>query len=213
MSFICSSGLTAADLDVDFTLPSERLIDLDVRSLTLADTGLQGEEALPRALHYVNLHFTAIHHNTPFLHRPTVESLCRRFFSQQPIALDERSLLFSVLALGSFRESTWVDGRYQPVNPASPATLASALLFNLSQQDLDRLDSPTELAVQSLFLLHTYVCNTSLGRWSRDFVARAVMMSHEVGLNRRIPPGLGKYTPDQAMRRAILYLYVLFADV
>ncbi|ORY30765.1 hypothetical protein BCR39DRAFT_104825 [Naematelia encephala] len=65
-------------------------------------------------------------------------------------------------------------------------------------------------------MLHTYASNTSLGRWSRDFVARAVMMSHELGLNRRIPLGFDRkkrQTTDVAVRRAILYLYILFADV
>ena len=133
------------------------------------------------------------------------------------------------LALGSFREKTWdsTNGQYCPIipllgsSPACPPTqstkhFVSAVLFELANRDLNRLHTSTETAVQALFLLHTYICDTSLGRWSRDFVARAVMMSHEVGLNRVLPPMIDpeiNYGAEEAMRRAILYLYVFFADV
>lgn len=80
------------------------------------------------------------------------------------------------------------------------------------------MDQPSETAVQALFLLHTFISNTSMGRRSRDYVARAIMMAHELSLNRRIPRDLHvnkrvKYDKHSTRRRAMLYLYVYFSDV
>jgi hypothetical protein len=88
----------------------------------------------------------------------------------------------------------------------------------LASDELEEIDQPTETAVQALFVLHTFISNTSMGRRSRDYVARAVMMAHELGLNRRIPTDLNphkrsKYDHRATRRRAMLYLYVYFSDV
>nr|XP_019044437.1 hypothetical protein I302_06348 [Kwoniella bestiolae CBS 10118]OCF23367.1 hypothetical protein I302_06348 [Kwoniella bestiolae CBS 10118] len=170
---------------------------------------------------------------------------------QGQVGNDEAALLLSVLALGSFRRETWDDQRqsYRNLHPSTPSstTTASGLaggqdpsvnltgdlsqfgmipltLFRLAQDELDEVEHPSEAAVQALFLLHTFVSNTSMGRRSRDFVARAIMMAHEIGLNRTISMDLDVFQTGArqkhprsdyavARRRAVLYLYVYFSDV
>ncbi|WRT67531.1 uncharacterized protein IL334_004503 [Kwoniella shivajii] len=164
---------------------------------------------------------------------------------------DEAALLLAILALGSFRRETWDDQRksyrnfhsstgsattttsdmpgdrgpsVNMVGDASQSGVVPLTLFRLAQDELEELEYPSEAAVQALFLLHTFVSNTSMGRRSRDFVARAIMMAHEIGLNRTIPLDLdvshteGNRTQaisdtSVTRRRAVLYLYVYFSDV
>lgn len=160
----------------------------------------------------------------------------------------DRALLFAVLALGSLREQTFdaSSGRYKaiatvgstqttpdglawisagmsesrvPIGTSEDRSPPSQTLFHAANQELDAVEQPSDTAVQALFLLHTYVSNTSMSRRSRDYIARAVMMAHEIGLNQRIPakldaaPKRPKYDSYYMRRRAILYLYVCFSDV
>ena len=97
---------------------------------------------------------------------------------------------------------------------------SSLALFNAANTELDLIVKPSQTAVQALFLLHMYVSNTSMTRKSRDFVARAVMMAHELRLNERVHPssivgqgGVSSTDANALRRRALLYLYVLFSDV
>jgi hypothetical protein len=99
--------------------------------------------------------------------------------------------------------------------------LSSYILFQAASNELDAIDRPSETAVQALFLMHTYVSNTSMSRKSRDYVARAVVMAHEIGLNKleviephvKIPGQRKVRDPYYRRRRALLYLYVCFSDV
>ncbi|OCF32000.1 hypothetical protein I316_06386 [Kwoniella heveanensis BCC8398] len=206
------------------------------------------EEALRRfvtqAHHWINTHFKAIHHNTPFLSLPSVLETAAKVFAPTVHASDspghdDLALLYAILALGSLREQTFDSstGKYRPFrsslfpeegvndSPASTRSLptfrsisTAQCLFRLAQDELEQMDQPSETAVQALFLLHTYISNTSMGRRSRDYVARAIMMAHELGLNRRIPHDLHlskrtKYDKHVVRRRAMIYLYVYFSDV
>lgn len=148
------------------------------------------------------------------------------------------ALLYGILALGSLREQTYdsLTKQYRTVqrsvtdnlssnSPSSPESLPSftsrataQCLLRLAQDELDSIDQPSETAVQALFVLHTFVSNTSMGRRSRDYVARAIMMAHELGLNRRMPIGLSptdnlRDAKHNCRRRAMIYLYVYFSDV
>lgn len=127
-----------------------------------------------------------------------------------------------MLALGSLRADTFDDASCQHHAMASQASVSSDIagsigtgqvslaLYRHAVAEIDSVTCSSETAVQALFLLHTYVSNTSMGRKSKDFVARAVMMAHEIGLNGLIPE---TPLPDVAKRRATLYLYVYFSDV
>lgn len=217
------------------------------RFLSLSEIGLTpgDPKALVQAHQWINTHFRAIHHNTPFLNLAQVLDIATRVFGPQqtvPATNAELALLCAVLALGSLREQTYASatGKYRTLpsqitledlldgNASSPASTRSApsykshstgqSLFKLAQEELDQIEEPCETAVQALYLLHTFVSNTSMSRRSRDYVARAIMMAHEIGLNRRLPMNLSlskKPKGDQhpARRRAILYLYVCFSDV
>ncbi|WVF71076.1 hypothetical protein IAT40_005873 [Kwoniella sp. CBS 6097] len=208
---------------------------------------LEGEALkrfITQAHHWINTHFKAIHHNTPFLSLPSVLETAAKVFDT-PVQTtndpghDELALLYAILALGSLREQTFdsTTGKYRPFrsslildegtinSPSSTRSLptfrsisTAQCLFRLAQDELEQMDQPSESAVQALFLLHTYISNTSMGRRSRDYVARAIMMAHELGLNRRIPHDLHldkrtKYDKHVVRRRAMLYLYVYFSDV
>jgi hypothetical protein len=184
------------------------------------------------AREWIQVHFEGIHHNTPFLHLPLIYRICDGMFGspidsrQRSIPEpnpDELALLFAVMALGRLRAETWdpVLCRYRQLSQDTPRTDepaerfgdVSLALFNLANEQLDNLASPSELAVQALHLLHTFVSNTMMNRRSRDYVARAVMMAHEMGLNRSIPQGFQSVDNGSLKRRAILYLYVYFSDV
>lgn len=208
--------------------------------------------AVKQAHHWVNTHFRAIHHNTPFLSLPEVLETATKVFgapadrssqSQGDAGHDELALLYAILALGSLREQTYdsqtkkyrtlnTTGSEEPgagagagASPMSNHSLPSyrsrstaQCLFRLASDKLEAVDQPTETAVQALYVLHTFISNTSMGRRSRDYVARAIMMAHELGLNRRIPADLNplkriKYDRRATRRRAMLYLYVYFSDV
>lgn len=239
----------------------------DSRSVTylaLEQIGLTPGDAaaVQQAHHWINTHFRAIHHNTPFLHLPQVLDIATKVFgSAQPqrrdgnlsggyygfdrvdnhidgqVGADELALLYAVLALGSLREQTYdsqtrqyrtldeTDHNLNHISPASTRSapsyksrLAGQSLARMAQDELEQIESPSETAVQALFVMHTFVSNTSMSRRSRDYVARAVMMSHEIGLNRRLAlptrmsTGMSKDRYG-ARRRAILYLYVYFSDV
>jgi hypothetical protein len=232
----------------------------DTRSttyLTLDELGLTPGDpsAVQQAHHWINTHFRAIHHNTPFLHLPQVLDIATKVFaSPQPLRrngdlfggyygydqsnrqddaldADDLALLYAVLALGSLREQTYdsyrktyrtldADDTISPASnrsaPSFRSRLAGQSLARMAQDELEQIETPSETAVQALFLMHTFISNTSMSRRSRDYVARAVMMSHEIGLNRRlaIPTRLDKRSDRYgARRRAILYLYVCFSDV
>jgi len=97
---------------------------------------------------------------------------------------------------------------------------SSLTLFNAANNELDSIEKPSQTAVQALFLLHTYVSNTSMSRKSRDYIARAVMMAHELRLNERMhlsshaaQAEATMSNTDMLRRRALLYLYVCFSDV
>ena len=201
--------------------------------------------AVEQAHHWINTHFGAIHHNTPFLSLPAVLDTASKVFglpqSHQGSRAqhDDLALLYSILALGSLREQTYDSQtkRYRAIrkplgfdelpanSPLSAASLPSfhsrttaQCLFRLAQDELESIDQPSEIAVQALFVLHTFISNTSMGRRSRDYVARAIMMAHELGLNRQIPvdlfqPKRIKHDKHEARRRSMLYLYVYFSDV
>lgn len=137
---------------------------------------------------------------------------------------DELALLYAVLSLGSFRAETWDphSGKYRdlglghartPDSQSMRTGETSLALFNMANEQLDLLESSSELAVQALYLCHTFISNTIMSRRSRDYVARAVMMAHEVGLNRVIPSSRPHSDEEYLRRRAILYLYVYFSDV
>jgi hypothetical protein len=267
--------LLMAGLQLNVTLQTENLFDArHARYLTLSEIGLTpwNPASISLAYSWINTHFAAIHHNTPFLHLQLIIDIANRELNpsfqqlQQPNSIpengsldprlghvglvgnDERALLYAVLALGCLREETYdpQTGSYHDIptsgTPDSSSTgsqapfaginesvnisaslYAPALahkgqsLFRLAQEELDQLEKPSEIAVQALFLLHTFVSNTSMSRKSRDYVARAIMMAHEIGLNRNIPPLVRtKGGPNQihmTRRRAILYLYVYFSDV
>jgi hypothetical protein len=145
--------------------------------------------------------------------------------------------MYAILALGSLREQTYDSQakRYRNfrasggmddfASPCSNTSLPSyrsrstaQCLFRLASDELEAIDQPSEIAVQALFVLHTFISNTSMGRRSRDYVARAIMMAHELGLNQRIPLDLSpfqraKHDKHATRRRAMLYLYVYFSDV
>jgi hypothetical protein len=152
------------------------------------------------------------------------------------------ALMYAILALGSLREQSYDSQakKYrslrQPTtfeeimagavtSPESASSLPSfrsrstaQSLCRLAQAALESIDQPSETAVQALFVLHTFISNTSMGRRSRDYVARAIMMSHELGLNRRIPLDLfsnkrARTDAHTTKRRSMLYLYVYFSDV
>lgn len=219
------------------------------RYLNLSEIGL--DPSLPgahaQAQGWINTHFRAIHHGTPFLHLPHVLGIASKLFDRgahphEPISNDELALLYAVLALGSLREQTYDSETGQYRTLATTMTIDDLLLgfgaspiadqpgsfqsgsvaqslFRLAQEELEQTEQPSETAVQALFLLHMFVSNTSMGRRSRDYVARAVMMSHELGLNRRLPKNLtlsrlGQGQDEHATRqRSMLYLYVYFSDV
>lgn len=210
------------------------------RYLNLGEIGLDPSSpgSLTQAQRWINTHFRAIHHSTPFLHLPHVLGIATKLFSagMDDIANDELALLYAVLALGSLREQTYDSetGEYRTLatsmtindlllgfgaSPLSdqPGSFQSGSvaqsLFRLAQEELEQADQPSETAVQALFLLHMFVSNTSMGRRSRDYVARAVMMSHELGLNRRLPSSSSRMDEHAVRRRAMLYLYVYFSDV
>lgn len=224
------------------------------RYLGFSEMGLTpgDPQAITQAHHWINTHFRAIHHNTPFLNLAQVLDIATRVFGaehqegRQPASNAELALLCAVLALGSLREQTFASatGKYRSLptqmaledllDPSeSPSSARSApsykspstgqSLFRLAQDELDQIEEPCETAVQALYLLHTFVSNTSMSRRSRDYVARAIMMAHEIGLNRRLPMNLkagfgsankrAKDDKHPARRRAILYLYVCFSDV
>ena len=204
-------------------------------SLTLLGLDANNPEAYNLASHWVDTHLEGIHHSTPFLHPPQLYHILERMFDSQnepALQSDELALLYIVLALGSLRADTFdaIAGRHQPFSSnsnnssRSPVELpmahsrptmgtgeVSMALYRHSLDQMDCVDTPSETAVQALFLLHTYVSNTMMGRKSRDFVARAVMMTHEIGLNR--PKPANTLEDGQAMRRAILFLYIYFSDV
>lgn len=213
---------------------------------SLAEIGLAPGDpgAVNQAHHWINTHFRAIHHNTPFLNlQQVLETATKVFNPTLPSSFapghDHLALLYAILALGSLREQTYdsTTGNYRPWRSSlilddgtgnSPASARSGptfrsrptaqCLFKLAQDELDQMDQPSEIAVQALYLLHTFISNTSMGRRSRDYVARAVMMAHELGLNRRLPRDLHfnkriKYDKHAVRRRAMIYLYVYFSDV
>lgn len=201
--------------------------------------------ALSLATHYIDVHLRGIHHNTPFLHPPQLHDLVKRAFdpsyNKQPeLESDELALLYIVLALGSLRVDTFdnVSCSHHPLashsspnangsfetsslssedsHPSFGTGEVSLALFRYAVAEIDSVSASSETAVQALFLLHTYVSNTTMGRKSKDFVARAVMMAHETGLNSLVPPThRSDQTPETgaSKRRAMLYLYVYFSDV
>lgn len=216
-----------------FNARQSRYLNLDEMGLAIGSPA-----SLSQAQHWINTHFSAIHHNTPFLHLPQVLGIAQKVFGMEGSASghganDELALLYAVLALGSLREQTYdpQTGQYRSLvtslsiddlllgfglSPQSDQAGAfrsgstAQSLFRLAQEELEQLEEPSEAAVQALFLLHMFVSNTSMGRRSRDYVARAVMMSHEVGLNR---PACTMRDEHATCRRSILYLYVYFSDV
>ncbi|GFZ48390.1 hypothetical protein JCM24511_06138 [Saitozyma sp. JCM 24511] len=222
-------------LDLGLALPPETIFgDRTCRHYGLDDIGLTpgAPGTASTARQWIQVHFEGMHHDTPFLHLPLINQLCDGLFGlpnqpRQPRAADlhpdELALLFAVMALGSFRSETWdpVLGKYRQLSQDTlgfdgPAVLIGDVplaLFELANEQLDNLASPSELAVQALYLLHTFVSNTMMNRRSRDYVARAVMMAHEVGLNRVIPWQLQIVDGGSLKRRAILYLYVYFSDI
>lgn len=202
-------------------------------SLTLLGLDANNPKAYHLASHWVDTHLEGIHHSTPFLHPPQLYHILGRMFDSEnepALQSDQLALLYIVLALGSLRADTFdtIAGRHQPFSSnsnkssKSPVEMArsqpamgtgevSMALYRHSLDQMDCVNTPSETAVQALFLLHTYVSNTMMGRKSRDFVARAVIMTHEIGLNR--PKPMNTIGDGQAMRRAILFLYIYFADV
>ncbi|WVR06138.1 hypothetical protein IAU60_003168 [Kwoniella sp. DSM 27419] len=231
-----TTGLMA-DLHLDLALKPETIFDSAQARHSLAEIGLAPRDpsAVTQAHHWINTHFRAIHHNTPFLNLPSVIDTATRVFGPGgDVDHDDLALLYAILALGSLREQTYDSstGKYRSLRGAlddgvSPASTRSShfrsrstaqCLFRLAQDELEQMDQPSEIAVQALFLLHTFISNTSMGRRSRDYVARAIMMAHELGLNRRIPYDLHlskrvKYDKHAERRRAMVYLYVYFSDV
>lgn len=228
-------------LEVDVKLSPENALPMKQSSppLPIALLGLdvQNPDAYALARHWVDTHLEGIHHNTPFLHPPQLYDILGRLFNrgsldEPSLRSDELALLYIILALGSLRADTFdnVAGQHHSfamnsdnlLNPSRSSPLLhsrpalgtgeiSLALYRHSLNEMDSVDTPSETAVQALFLLHTYVSNTMMGRKSRDFVARAVMMAHEIGLNRLKPEstvGNGLST-----RRAVLFLYVYFSDV
>lgn len=263
-----------ADIEIHVALRPENVFDAHPSHLDLSEMGLAPGDpsAVQQAHHWINTHFRAIHHNTPFLYLPQVLAIATKVFGSpqitrradslyafghpptfdehgharpgadaEGVGADDLALLYAILALGSLREQTYDSStkRYRTfdddngesmVSPASHRSVpsyksrrAGQSLFKMAKDELELLESPSETAVQALFLMHMFVSNTSMSRRSRDYVARAVMMAHEIGLNRRLPQGLGRtkgkggfeQRDDRhgARRRAILYLYVYFSDV
>ena len=231
-------------LKLHLSLQPENIFDAPAGGrLSLHEIGLTpgDPDALKLAGHWIVTHFGAIHHNTPFLSLPSVLETANRMFSTADgiysVAHDDKALLYSILALGSLREQTYDSQakRYRsfglantPEGPISSApslmsfapssTATASTLFRLASDELDDIDQPSEIAVQALFVLHTFVSNTSMSRRSRDYVARAIMMAHELGLNRRFqldvhPPKRVKLDKHASRRRAMIYLYVYFSDV
>jgi hypothetical protein len=235
-------------LELRVALQPENIFDsVQITRHSLQEIGLTPGDptAVQQAHHWINTHFRAIHHNTPFLSLADVLDTATKVFGtpkQNPESRAEHedlALLYSILALGSLREQTYdsQSKRYRalrrPVgseeilvnSPASATSLPSfhsrttaQCLFRLAQDELESIDQPSETAVQALFVLHTFISNTSMGRRSRDYVARAIMMAHELGLNRQIPTDLFpakrvKHDKHAARRRSMLYLYVYFSDV
>ncbi|WWC85388.1 uncharacterized protein L201_000251 [Kwoniella dendrophila CBS 6074] len=268
-------------LSLSLAIPPEHVFSIrSAPRMTLDQIGLApgDNNSIIRAREWINSHFAAIHHNTPFLNLPQINDIAKRFLevpsisasssgtsgpflshdnngNHKKVGNDEAALLLVILALGSFRRETWDEQRksYRTLNASTPSSTTTTAhhatnqqqpdlqdsyssqnqtqigiipltLFRLAQDELDELEYPSEAAVQALFLLHTFVSNTSMGRRSRDFVARAIMMAHELGLNRSIPMQLDvsladksreRMKMDQAAtrRRAVLYLYVYFSDV
>lgn len=234
-------------IELHVALQSENIFDsVQTTRHSLREIGLiPGDPtAVEQAHHWINTHFRAIHHNTPFLSLPDVLDTATKVFGTSQIHSGSRTdhgdlaLLYSILALGSLREQTYdsLTKQYRtfrkptsdemPVNSPSSATslpsfqsrTTAQCLFRLAQDELESIDQPSETAVQALFVLHTFISNTSMGRRSRDYVARAIVMSHELGLNRQIPANLfapegAKYGKHEIRRRSMLYLYVYFSDV
>jgi hypothetical protein len=243
----------ALGLSISVALQPENIFDSIQQtrpSFSLQDIGLTPGDptAVEQAHHWINTHFRAIHHNTPFLNLPDVLETATKVFGPQNSAAfqsvehDDLALMYSILALGSLREQTYDSQgkRYRTLrNPTSfeelmagaansPASASSLptyrsrataqSLCSLAQVALESIDQPSETAVQALFVLHTFISNTSMGRRSRDYVARAIMMSHELGLNRGIPLDLStnkraRLDKHAIRRRSMLYLYVYFSDV
>lgn len=242
--------LTVTGLTLHVALSPENIFDsVKVTRHSLQEIGLVPGDpsAVNQAHHWINTHFRAIHHNTPFLSLSEVLETATKVFGSPndtsgrgPAGHDELALLYAILALGSLREQTYdsqtkkyrafrntsgADESGAEASPMSSHSLPSyrsrstaQCLFRLASDELEAIDQPTETAVQALFVLHTFISNTSMGRRSRDYVARAIMMAHELGLNRRIPTDLNplkrvKYDRHATRRRAMLYLYVYFSDV
>jgi hypothetical protein len=234
-------------LELHVALQPENIFDsVQVTRHSLQEIGLTPGDptAVQQAHHWINTHFRAIHHNTPFLNLSDVLDTATKVFGTPQNHLGTRTdhgdlaLLYSILALGSLREQTYdsLTKQYRtfrrpvnddiPINSPSSATSLPSFhsrtmaqcLFRLAQDELESIDQPSESAVQALFVLHTFISNTSMGRRSRDYVARAIMMAHELGLNRQIPvdlfaPKRVKHDKHEVRRRSMLYLYVYFSDV
>lgn len=245
LSLSCGADIIGLELQV--ALEPENIFDsVQFTRHSLQEIGLTPGDptAVQQAHHWINTHFGAIHHNTPFLSLPAVLETASKVFGPQKQSSsraqhDDLALLYSILALGSLREQTYDSQtkRYRAIrkplgfdelsatSPLSAASLPSfhsrttaQCLFRLAQDELESIDQPTETAVQALFVLHTFISNTSMGRRSRDYVARAIMMAHELGLNRLINGDLFqakriKQDKHAARRRSMLYLYVYFSDV
>lgn len=234
-------------LELHVALQPENIFDnVQIPRHSLQEIGLiPGDPtAIQQAHHWINTHFRAIHHNTPFLSLPDVLETATKVFgtpqthSGSHTERGDLALLYSILALGSLREQTYdsLNKQYRtlrrpgiddlPVTSPSSATslpsfhsrTTAQCLFRLAQDELESIDEASETAVQALFVLHTFISNTSMGRRSRDYVARAIMMAHELGLNRQISvdffdPERVKQNKHQLRRRSMLYLYVYFSDV
>lgn len=228
-------------LKADLQLPPENVLPMRpcLSPPPLSDLGLGSDNpnAFTLASYWVNVHLDGIHHNTPFLHPPQLHDILGRCFDRdlrntRVLLPEELALIYIVLALGSLRADTYdsVSGRHHPLanipadasrpstkfppsalQPAMGTGEVSLALYRHAVGQIEYVVSPSETAVQALFLLHTYVSNTMMGRKSRDFVARAVMMAHETELNRLTPIEAGE--TGLAKRRAVLFLYVYFSDV
>jgi hypothetical protein len=137
-------------------------------------------------------------------------------------AQSSASGISGVYASDSGLQGTGTISAVDPTSGQDDRFVTSSLtLFNAANNELDQIEKPSQAAVQALFVLHTYVSNTSMSRKSRDYVARAVMMAHELRLNERVHPS-SKETAletvtmagaNELRRRALLYLYVCFSDV
>jgi len=247
VSFICLAILFTANitgLELHVALEPENIFDPDLFTRhSLQEIGLiPGDPtAVQQTHHWTNTHFGAIHHNTPFLNLPAILETASKVFGlsqshpEPRVQHDDPASLYSIVALGSLREQTYDSQRkrYRAIrkdessatSPLSATSLPSyhswtttQCLLRLAQDEPESIDQPSETAVQALFVLHTFIYNTSMGRRSRDYVARAIMMAHELGLNRKIPkdlirPKRIKQDKHAARRRSMLYLYVYFSDV